>query len=218
MDRSLKQRFIIELYLFYRNFLLIITFPLIMTYFSVILLRNLIFFLTPPTKQRLWDFGFEYFPNIEYDFIQNMPQWFLWTSTATLLFAAILKKEFHANKILGVSRFMTVYANLTLMHLLRNVNYHITRVSSPSEYCMNLTDEDKPQNIWQCFYKIYNHTCGDLIFSGHNANAVIIMLNLAAMYFPFSSKKQKIIMVIVFLSAILIQGFFSIATKRYLIK
>lgn len=186
-----------------------------MIYLSVMLIRNLIFYFSKPTSHILKDFGFEFIPEIKYDFIQNMPQWFIWTATVALIIVPIFKKEYHEKKIFGVSRFLTVYANLTLMHLIRGLNYHMTRMQSPNKFCLNLTNNQKPQSIFECFYKVYNHTCGDLLFSGHNANVMIIVLNLLATFWPQSTKKNKIIMLICFGIVIFLQAFFSIATKRY---
>lgn len=217
MNPTIKKNFLVEFYLFKKNFWLILLIPILMIYFSVMLIRNLIFFLSKPTTHILKDFGFKIIPEIKYDFVQNMPQWFIWTSTIALIIVPIFKKEYHEKKIFGVSRFITVYTNLTLMHLIRGLNYHITRMQSPNRFCINLTNEQKPQSIFECFYKVYNHTCGDLLFSGHNANTMIIILNLIATFWSLSTKKNKIIMLIIFGIVILLQGFFSISTRRYIL-
>ena len=175
---SINLRGYTELHLILKNLWILILVVFSIIYFPVVLFRNLIFYYIEPSKEKIWDLGFELLPETDKDYLQNLPQWFVWTSTLIFVLFAVFNKKVHLRKEYGMVRFLSCYSLLLIMHLIRVFNYHSTRISSPTSFCMNLRPDQKPEKIQYIFYKIYNKSCGDLIFSGHNSNMMIILLSI----------------------------------------
>jgi hypothetical protein len=215
IDNSTKtSRIWLELNLLKRSLWILVLLLFGIIYFSTILWRNLIFYYTEPTKDILWDLGFELVSEVDVVWLQNMPQWFAFTFILYIFVYVVVNNQPHLAKDYGLARLFAFLTTLMTMHWIRAINYHSTRVSSPTKFCMELTPDQKPQSVWELFYKVYNKTCGDLIFSGHNANLMIIFLGLRDFLCRYFTKKQKVIFYVVFVFLIVSQGYLSIITRR----
>ena len=171
MISSMKERFLVEWFLFKKNWFYMFLFPILMIYLSVILLRNLIFYYANATTQRFWDIGFRGIPEYADDYIENLVQWVVWGSTSFYLFLPGIFPRFHQKKKFGIPRFIVTYTILLFLHSVRVISYHVTRIDSPSDYCMNLNESDKPQTILGK-YILSRH------YNGGNNNLIYFHLKL----------------------------------------
>ena len=209
-----KQRFFLELFLFKKNGLLILFICLTYLYFSTIITRNLIFYYIKPINKRYWDATFNVFPEVDKPFLQNMFQSFIFSMTVVYLLIPVFWKKCHQNKFYGTSNLIVLYLVLLIVHVIRDIGFNLTRINSPTHFCMNLKQSEKPQSLLECFYKINSQTCGDLLFSGHNSNLIVISTEILNGLFPLLKNYLRIIMILIFSIVILIQGFFSVLTRR----
>lgn len=147
MKALMKLRARSELQLFCRHWMAFAFWPIYLIYFSVILIRNIAFYNHVPVKTPLWDSMFVLLPEIDHDSIQNVPQWFIWGSTALYIPLAVFVSSFHKKKRFGFVSFVITYTLLSLMHTVRMVTYSSTRLSSPVEDCLAPSTIDKPQKI-----------------------------------------------------------------------
>jgi hypothetical protein len=214
-NSTVKSRFLLEWYLFRKNIILICSVGFTFFYFSTIVTRNLIFYYIPRTKARYRDISFELLPDYEKPFLQNMFQGFIFTLTVIYLIIPVFYPKCHQVKHYGVTNFIILYLILLICHVFRDIGFNLTRVGSPTTFCMNLKDDQKPQSLLQCFYKFNATTCGDLIFSGHNANLIVISTELINGMYKFLNTPMKWLTIIVFALTIFAQGFFSVLTRRY---
>lgn len=68
--------------------------------------------------------------------------------------------------------------------------------------------------ILDLFFKIYGVSCGDLVYSGHNANVMIIGLTIIWEYRRVVSRKVNITLWVLFVFFMLSQGVISAITRR----
>lgn len=133
----MKERLNIELRLAWKNLPLFLFLGFMLCWFLSIFTRALALYFHVPTKERLWDLGFKLFPVSDKLFLNDFFQWFLWGSLGLTLALPVLSKKFHKKGVYGFVTFIEVVTCLTIVHSIRAVTYHLTRLPSPSWRCMS---------------------------------------------------------------------------------
>lgn len=213
-ESTWKSRLKTEMLILWDNILVLGFILFLIIYFPVVLLRNLIFKWIDKTTYVLYDLGFKLLPEYDSPGLENLPQWFIWSFTVFFLVFAVASRHYHDKRDYGMVHFLTVYSVLTVNHYCRLVTYQTTRIPSATRFCRELTDDQRPHKWWQIMFKAYNETCGDLYYSGHNSNVMVIMLCLKPYLLQVLTSKQKILFWCLFAFMITSQFLISIITRR----
>ena len=164
MKTTVKERIITELLVLWENKYLLLIEVFIMCYGVSLFTRALALYLHVPAKERLWDLGFQIFPESDKLFLNDFFQWFLWSSMAVVYILPMIFPKFHRKGVYGGIVFFEVFTTLMVVHIFRAITYHLTRIPSPSWRCMSDPNLEVPQSMHGEVFSIFSSKKRNLEF------------------------------------------------------
>lgn len=170
---------------------------------------------------RLKDLGYELIPEIndQYNFISEVILWTMNVIGFGILFVPIF---YHPQRqtLSTINMAVRILNVLVLGNLLRPLMYLGTSLPSPADHCMPGSDTyDPPQNIIDIFthYSSVSGNCGDLIFSGHTLQDMILVLHVFrhSKDIFLGSKKARVILTSMMSVLVALQLIFIIASRNH---
>ena len=170
---------------------------------------------------RLQDLGYDLIPEIndQYNFISEVILWTINVIGFGILFVPIFhhpQRQVLSTINMGV-RILNV---LVIGNFLRPIMYLGTSLPSPADHCMpGSPTYDPPTTVLEIFthYSSVSGNCGDLIFSGHTLQDMILLLHVYrhSKDIFLGSNKARIILTSVMSVLIALQLIFIIASRNH---
>lgn len=169
----------------------------------------------------LKDLGYELIPEIndQYNFISEVVLCVINAIGFGSMFVPIF---YHPQRqmLSTINMGVRVLNVLVLGNLLRPIMYLGTSLPSPADHCMPGSDTyDPPQNALEIFthYSSVSGNCGDLIFSGHTLQDMVLLLHVYrhSKDIFLGSNKARIILTSVMSVLVALQLIFIIASRNH---
>ena len=239
MFKQFLKRIVFEFNIARMNWMKLVFLAVYNLWIIMLPLKNLgLYLFVSREKVVIKDIGHYLLPEVYTIAVHDIPQSILWIIVLSFLVSFPIFPVFHKNKIYLIKGLILIIYFCAIVYSIRFVSVLITQMPDPSHPCRT-NNIPRPKNVKgknslnifhicfcmfqfvlmilnnfsEIFFKFFPHSCGDLMYSGHNATALFFWMIIAFVLKPVLGKKLKIALHTVFGILFVIQFFTSLIQR-----